>query len=191
MDRRINARGRGGVVSLVVPPLILTIACYNLAMGRGQNMWLDKVNTMADDQHNRDKKSAGAQGLNAMDAYDATTPVTKPGEYEMIPIGLHNPASDKDHASFNVVHENDTVGPFHLTAEQFREFKKTHSSQKLDELVERHALRASTALCIKSGQFDNIVNLLEQGQKPSPDLVQRFLPGDLQRVIEAERRGNR
>jgi hypothetical protein len=75
------------------------------------------------------------------------------------------------------------VGPFQLTADQMRGWSQSISSSDLDDLVESRQIRPATALTVKSAQFQTMLKLLESGQTPSEDMVQRFIPGDLQRVI--------
>lgn len=109
---------------------------------------------------------------------------------EVIPIGLHNPPPEKEEPYFYECSHNAagkvTVGPFDLTAENIKSWAAKANSDKLDDLVSTRQIRPSTAMTVKSSQFQHVVNLLESGQTPSPEMIQRFVPGDLQRVIARE-----
>ena len=106
---------------------------------------------------------------------------------ETIPIGLHNPPPEKEEPYFYECGTRPdgkvTVGPFELTADNIKAWSAKANSQKLDDLVSTRQIRPSTAMTVKSNQFEHVVSLIESGQKPSPEMIQRFIPGDLQRVI--------
>ncbi len=107
---------------------------------------------------------------------------------EVYPVGMFNdaPAAD-DPIYYSTSRAKDgktmMVGPFQLTADQMRGWSQSISSSDLDDLVESRQIRPATALTVKSAQFQTMLKLLESGQTPSEDMVQRFIPGDLQRVI--------
>lgn len=109
---------------------------------------------------------------------------------ETIPIGLHNPPPEKEEPYFYECGTRPdgkvTVGPFELTADNIKAWSAKANSEKLDDLVSTRQIRPSTAITVKSNQFDHVVSLIESGQKPSPEMIQRFIPGDLQRVIARE-----
>jgi hypothetical protein len=107
---------------------------------------------------------------------------------EYIPIGLFNPAPEKEDPIFYQCSTAEdgktlTVGPFDLTAAQIKQFINDVTLEQLDELVNVRQLRQSTAITAKSAQMQTVIGLLESGQKPDEAMVERFIPGDLQRVI--------
>jgi hypothetical protein len=115
---------------------------------------------------------------------------------EVIPVGLFNPAPEKDdpiyyHASTAADGKTVTVGPFHLTGRMLRDWAEATSSNDLDDLVSKRAIRPSTALTVNSAQFRSVLEMMENGQKPNDDLIRRIIPGDLQRVVEAKRLENK
>jgi hypothetical protein len=155
-------------------------------------MWLEDMGG-----GNEKDDKAPDQGVNSLDVFDQRPQKkTAADRNENIPVGLRNAAPETDDAVFySVGTAGDgttlAVGPFKLTAEDFKAFKASHSTQDLDALVDRRALRPSTALSVKSNQFDTILTMMESGQKPTEALVKRFLSGDLQRVIESEKRAGK
>lgn len=133
-----------------------------------------------------------ADSLNLLDA--TASGESKKGRNEIYPVGLFNaaPASD-DPVYYKSGTADDgktvTVGPFGLTGKNLREWADNTSSEQLDELVNRRAIRTSTAMAVKSNLFDTVVDMLTHGQKPSEATIRRILPADLQRVVETSRRG--
>lgn len=110
------------------------------------------------------------------------------GPIEVYPVGLFDKAPAVDDpiyydARAGADGKPASVGPFELTANHFRTWANKQTSNDLDDLIERGQLRASTVLTLKSQQFGSILSLMDSGQKLPPSTVQRFLPGDLQRVV--------
>lgn len=115
-----------------------------------------------------------------------------PGEMQLpvetFPVGMFNKAPETEEPFYYEVKtaadgRTVTIGPFDLTAAHIKKWAQTTTASDLNGLVERGALRASTALAVKSSQFNSILSAIESGQKPTEDLVKRFIPGDLQRVV--------
>lgn len=107
---------------------------------------------------------------------------------EFIPIGLFNPPPEKEDPIFYACStaadgKTITVGPFDLTAAQIKEWVASTTTEQLEELINLRQIRQSTAITVKSAQLQSVIGLLESGQKPSEAMVERLIPGDLQRVI--------
>lgn len=107
---------------------------------------------------------------------------------EFIPVGRYNPAPDKEEAFYyDVAPSGDgralSVGPFDLTGKQIKEWAAATTPGELNQLVERGQIRKSTAEKVQSHEFKSLVNQLESGKRPTPQMVAQCMPGDLQRVI--------
>lgn len=124
---------------------------------------------------------------------DAAMPFSQGMPTEVFPVGLFNPAPETDDPIYYKISttrdgKTVTVGPFELTGKMIRDWSESTSSNDLDELVSRRAMRASTAMTVKSALFGTVIDMLERGQKPSEAMIRRILPGDLQRAVQTERR---
>lgn len=111
-----------------------------------------------------------------------------PGPTEVLPVGVINKQPEADDPIYYQTSraadgKTLTVGPFNLTSMQIRRWADCKTGDDLNEMVNSNQLRPSTALSVKSSQFRTILNLLDSGDAPSPDMIQRFLPGDLQRAV--------
>lgn len=107
---------------------------------------------------------------------------------EAYPVGMFNDAPASDDPTYYTTYRSTdgqtlVVGPFQLTVDQMRGWSQSVSFSDLDDLVAGRQIRSATALTVKSRQFKSMLKLLESGQAPPPEMVQRFIPGDLQRVI--------
>lgn len=107
---------------------------------------------------------------------------------EVYPVGMFGKAPELDDPVYyrtraGVDGNPATVGPFELTGQQIKNWASRQTTNDINDLVERGQLRPQTALTLKSAQFETMVNLLTEGQDLPPNMVQRFIPGDLQRVV--------
>lgn len=113
---------------------------------------------------------------------------------DVIPIGLHNPPptseGSPEYSRLSMAADQPdprvrtlAVGPFELTAHDIRDWCKQTNCSDLDELVADRRLRASTALAIRSKQFEVVLRTLEAGQAVNEGTLDRFIPADLQHVI--------
>ena len=144
----------------------------------------------------QDDKPDHRPNVNSLDIFETHSKTGGNRPSEVIPVGLINKAPETDDPIYYRVAQGSdgktmTVGPFNITAQQIRDWKDTKTSSDIDDLVQTHQLRTATALTIKSSQLDTVLDLLSSGQKPSESMIQRFIPGDLQRVIESKRIENR
>lgn len=109
-----------------------------------------------------------------------------------MPIGGHNkmPETEHEHPAYARVVIRDgglsaTVGPFDLTTEQIKDWKRHTDNAKLDEMVSQGRLRESTGAMVKEAKHQNVVlEMLQLGQVLSPDLVKKYIPADLQRAVK-------
>jgi hypothetical protein len=72
---------------------------------------------------------------------------------------------------------------FELTAQQTKAWSSATTTGDLNELVEQRQLRPAAASEAKSGRFNRIISMIEAGQQPTADMIKRYIPGDLQRLI--------
>lgn len=134
----------------------------------------------------------GTEGVGAgQDGGDDDRRRRAQGPTEVYPVGLFDKAPAVDdplyyQTKLSADGRTATVGPFDLSATQIKNWASKQTSNDLNDLVERGQLRASTVITLKSAQFDSILNLLNSGQTPPSSTVQRFIPGDLQRVVYAK-----
>lgn len=116
---------------------------------------------------------------------------------DVIPIGLHNPAPKSENAPeysrlTMAAEQVDpdvrtlAVGPFELTAHDIRDWTKQVDCADLNELVSENRLYPATALAVRSKQFEVVLRSLEAGQLVNEDMLNRFIPADLQHVIASQ-----
>lgn len=107
-----------------------------------------------------------------------------------LPVGVINGAPEKEDPLYYQLSTNKdgamTLGPFDLTAQNLKSWADKVSLDDLNELVENNQIRPSTAMTVRSPMFKTIINMMAEGQKPGVDTLERFFPGDLQRVIAKE-----
>lgn len=106
---------------------------------------------------------------------------------ESFPVGFRSPLPEKEEPYYYDVDRaadgTMTVGPFEVGAAHIKTWLKGLAPNELQELVSARQLRQSTVVALQSDQFKVVLDLLESGQKPSPEMIERFVPGDLQRVV--------
>lgn len=112
----------------------------------------------------------------------------KQGPREVYPVGMFDKQPETDdpvyyQTSMAKDGKTVTVGPFDLTAQQIHDWAHNKSANDLDEMVSHGQLKPSTALTLKSAQFESMINLIDSGQQLPPNMIQRFVPGDLQRAV--------
>lgn len=78
------------------------------------------------------------------------------------------------------------IGPFELTPGQIKDWGRATAKDDLKALVAGGKLTDTTANMLLEGKHHQVVvEMLQHGQKITPDLLQRFVPGDLQRAVKA------
>lgn len=78
------------------------------------------------------------------------------------------------------------IGPFELTPGQIREWGRATTKDDLKSMVADGKLKESTANMLLEGRHHQVVlEMLQYGQKITPDLLQRFVPQDLQQAVKA------
>lgn len=106
---------------------------------------------------------------------------------ESFPVGFRNPLPEKEEPYYYDVDRGRdgtmTVGPFEISAAHIKTWLNGLATNELEELVGARQLRQSTVVAVQSDQFKVVLSMLESGQKPSPEMIERFVPGDLQRVV--------
>lgn len=151
----------------------------------GHDMRLD-INESSESSTGDGKENCSVDSLNTLDVADDTSKQT--GRSEFFPIGKFNkPPSKEDPVFYETNHPAEgqpvTVGPFNLSSNDIRRWAQKTGTNTLNELVDRDEIRPSTALTVKSQQFCHILDLMDSKQRPTKEMIQRFLPGDLQRAI--------
>lgn len=110
-------------------------------------------------------------------------------QLEQIPIGLISEIPELEDPIFYQTSVSEdgktqTLGPFELSAAHIREWRNSTDDLQIDQIVRNGQLRQSTAQMLKEGTFlDGILEMLETGYELSPSRIERFIPGDLQRLV--------
>lgn len=78
------------------------------------------------------------------------------------------------------------IGPFELTPGQIKDWGRVTTKDDLRSMVAGGKLQESTADMLLEGKHHQVVlEMLQYGQKITPDLLQRFVPQDLQQAVKA------
>ncbi|MDQ5967441.1 MAG: hypothetical protein QG625_3597 [Cyanobacteriota bacterium erpe_2018_sw_39hr_WHONDRS-SW48-000098_B_bin.30] len=78
------------------------------------------------------------------------------------------------------------IGPFELTPGQIKDWGRATTKDDLKAMVAGGKLTDTTANMLLEGKHHQVVlEMLQYGQKITPDLLQRFVPGDLQQAVKA------
>lgn len=78
------------------------------------------------------------------------------------------------------------IGPYELTPGQIKDWGRATTKDDLKALVAGGKMTDTTANMLLEGKHHQVVlEMLQYGQKITPDLLQRFVPGDLQQAVKA------
>lgn len=198
-----NRKYFGAAPQLVAPSLVVAVTIFAIPPGLYlKTLWLPGYTTNTISARSNmlffDSGEGGGSGSgnDDSDSRCGSSPSENDLPTEFIPVGVINPPPEnEDPAFFQVKTAADgktlCVGPFDLTSRNIKNWSENLSINDLDDLVTRRQLKSTTALAVKSPQFETVLAQLEAGQKPSESMIKRFIPGDLQRVVAAELMQNR
>lgn len=77
------------------------------------------------------------------------------------------------------------VGPYELTPGQIKQWQRSTTKEELEQMVDDGRLQKSTAVMLSENRHhQTVLEMLQCGQSITPDLLQRFVPADLQRAVK-------
>lgn len=115
------------------------------------------------------------------------TEIKKDTEADHVAEATHDRESAKDYNKLSEGAEGAPlkVGPYELTPGQIKNWQRSTSKEDLEQMVKDGRLQKSTAVMLTEHRHhQTVLEMLQCGQTITPDLLQRFVPADLQRAVK-------
>ena len=115
------------------------------------------------------------------------TETKKDTEADNAAVATHNNESVKDYNKLTEGVEGAPlkVGPYELTPGQIKNWHRSTSKEEIDQMVKDGRLQKSTAVMLTAHRHhQTVLEMLQCGQTITPDLLERFVPADLQRAVK-------